>query len=161
LSWRIAFWINVPLAAIALWLTFAHVPENKDEGAKGAIDWWGAAIAVLGFGALTYGLTGLSDETLSRAMLAAAIIIGLLLIALFVYVETRVLNPIMPPELFKLKMFAGTNIVTIFLYGALAGMMFLLPFDLQARRGLTASEAGLTFLPIGIIIGGLSRLMGG
>src|SRR5262249_37663190 len=60
LSWRIAFWINVPLAAIALWLTFAYVPENKDAGATSAIDWWGALIAVLGFGALTYGLTGLS-----------------------------------------------------------------------------------------------------
>ena len=67
----------------------------------------------------------------------------------------------MPPELFKLPVFTGTNIVTLFLYGALAGMFFLLPFDLQARRGLTASEAGLTMLPIGIIIGVLSRLMGG
>ena len=118
------------------------MPENKDEGAKGAIDWWGAAIAVLAFGALTYGLTGLSDETLSRTVIAAAIIVGLAGIALFVLVETRVANPIMPPELFKLPVFTGTNIVTVFLYGALAGMLFLLPFDLQARRGSRRARPG-------------------
>jgi EmrB/QacA subfamily drug resistance transporter len=160
LSWRVVFWINVPIAAVALWLTFAHVPENKDEGARGPIDWAGAAIAVLAFGALTYGLTAISDEAIGRTLIVAAIVLGLAGIALFVYLETRVANPIMPPELFRLPVFTGANIVTVFLYGALAGMLFLLPFDLQARRGLTASEAGLTLLPIGIIIGVLSRQMG-
>jgi EmrB/QacA subfamily drug resistance transporter len=160
LSWRGVFWINVPIAAVALWLTYAHVPENKDDGAKGPIDWLGAAIAVVAFGALTYGLTALSDEAISRAMIIAAIAIGLGGIALFVYVESCAANPIMPPELFRLPVFTGTNIVTVFLYGALAGMLFLVPYDLQARRGLTASEAGLTLLPIGIIIGVLSRRMG-
>ena len=96
----------------------------------------------------------------AAAVIAAAIVLGLAGIVLFVYVEAQVANPIMPPELFKLPVFTGTNIVTLFLYGALAGMFFLLPFDLQARRGLTASEAGLTMLPAGIIIGFLSRLMG-
>jgi EmrB/QacA subfamily drug resistance transporter len=160
LSWRVVFWINVPLAAIAIWLTFVHVPENKDEGATGPIDWLGAAIAVLAFGALTYGLTAISDETVSRSIIVGTIVVGLAGIALFVYVEGRAANPIMPPELFRLPVFTGTNIVTLFLYGALAGMFFLLPFDLQARRGLSASAAGLTLVPIGIIIGVLSRQMG-
>ena len=160
LSWRVVFWINVPIAALALWLTFAHVPENKDDGAKGPIDWLGAAIAVLAFGALTYGLTAIADEAISLTVIVAAIVLGVAGIALFVLIESRVSNPIMPPELFRLPVFTGTNIVTLFLYGALAGMLFLLPFDLQARRGLTASEAGLTLLPIGIIIGVLSRQMG-
>ena len=160
LSWRVVFWINLPLAALAIWLTFAYVPENKDEGAAGPIDWLGAAIAVLAFGVLTYGLTAISDEAVSRAVIVGAILVGLAGIALFVYVEGRVTNPIMPPELFRLPVFTGTNLVTVFLYGALAGTFFLLPFDLQARRGLSASEAGLTLLPIGIIIGVLSRRMG-
>ena len=160
LSWRVVFWINVPIAALALWLTFLHVPENKDEGAKGPIDWVGAAIAMVAFGALTYGLTAISDEAISRTVIVAAIGLGLVGIALFVYVEGRAANPIMPPELFRLPVFTGTNIVTLFLYGALAGMLFLLPFDLQSRRGVTASEAGLTLLPIGIVIGVLSRQTG-
>jgi MFS family permease len=156
----VVFWINVPIAALALWLTFVHVPENKDESAKGPIDWFGAAIAVLALGGLTYGLIAISDEAISRAVIGASIGLGLVGIAVFVYVEGIVSNPIMPPELFRIPVFTGTNIVTLFLYGALAGMLFLLPFDLLSRRGLSASEAGLTLLPIGIIIGVLSRRMG-
>src|SRR4029079_1594210 len=97
----------------------------------------------------------------SRAVIAATVALGLAGIVVFVYVKAQVANPIMPPELFKLPVFTGTNIVTLFLYGALAGMLFLLPFDLQARRGLTASEAGLTLLPIGLITGVFWRLAGG
>ena len=87
----------------------------------------------------------------------AAIVLGLAGLGLFVFLETRAANPVMPPALFRSRVFTGTNIVTVFLYGALAGMLFLLPFDLQARRGLTASQTGLTVLPIGIIIGLFSR----
>jgi hypothetical protein len=67
----------------------------------------------------------------------------------------------MPLELFRSPVFTGTNIVTVFLYGALAAFLFLMPFDLQARRGLTASETGLAVLPIGIVIGVFSRMTGG
>ncbi len=161
LSWRVVFWINLPLAALALWLTAAFVPENRDDAASGPIDWTGAAVAVLAFGALTYGLTAISDAATSGIAIVAAILAGLAGIAVFVAVEGRAANPIMPLGLFRLPVFTATNIVTLFLYGALAGMLFLLPFDLQARRGLSVSAAGLTLLPIGIIIGGLSRLMGG
>ena len=47
------------------------------------------------------------------------------------------------------------------LYGALSGALFLLPFELLVRRGLSAADAGLTILPLGLIIGFLSRSMGG
>src|SRR5262249_48715863 len=134
LSWRVVFWINLPFAVLAIWLTLAFMPESRSESAKGAIDWPGAALAVLAFGALTYGLTAVSDETISRAVIVAAVVLGIAGIALFVFVEGRAANPIMPPQLFRLRVFVGTNIVTVFLYGALAGMLFLVPFDVQARR---------------------------
>ena len=160
LSWRVVFWINLPLSVVAIWLTWRHVPEGRDESAKGPIDWLGAAVAVVAFGALSYGLIGLSDETQRAAVSGAAIALGLVGVVGFVLLETRAANPIMPPGLFKSRVFSGTNIVTVFLYGALAGMLFLLPFDLQARRGLSASVTGLSVLPIGIIIGLFSRPMG-
>ena len=56
--------------------------------------------------------------------------------------------------------FLVANIVTLFLYGALAGVMFLLPFDLIARRGMAASAVGATLMPFGLIIGLLSRCVG-
>ena len=62
LSWRVAFLINLPLSAVALWLTFTHVPESRDEKASGPLDWLGSALAAFSLGALTYALTELSDE---------------------------------------------------------------------------------------------------
>lgn len=161
LSWRVAFWINIPLSVLAVWLTWQYVPESRDESAKGAIDWLGATIVVVSLGVLTYGLIAISGGDLGPAGIAIAITAGIVGLAIFVFVEMRAANPVMPPVLFRSTVFAGTNIVTVFLYGALAGFLFLLPFDLQARRGLTASETGLIMLPIGIIIGVLSRYTGG
>lgn len=161
LSWRVAFWINLPLAALALWLTLRHVPESRDEAASGPVDWPGAGLATLGFGALTYGLIGLEAAGAGRTVAIVAIVAGIVLLVLFVMAERRAANPVMPLPLFASRVFSGANIVTVLLYGALSGALFLLPFDLVVRRGLSAAEAGLTILPFGIVIGAMSRFMGG
>lgn len=161
LSWRVAFWINLPLAAVALWLTLGHVPESRDEAARGPVDWLGAGLATLGFGAVTYGLIGLEAAGSGRTVAIGAIVAGLVLLVLFVMAEKRAANPVMPLPLFASRVFSGANVVTVLLYGALSGALFLLPFDLVARRGLTAAEAGLTILPFGMVIGVMSRFMGG
>ena len=159
-SWRAAFWINLPLAAIALWLTWRFVPESRDEDAKGPIDWAGAAIAVVAFAALTYGLTAISEGQLSAVVIVAAIVAGLAGLVVYVLVERRATNPITPPALFRSRIFTSVNIVTVFLYGALSGVLFLLPFDLLNRRGLSAATTGLIMLPFGLIIGIFSRYTG-
>jgi len=160
LSWRAAFWINLPLAAIALALTVWFVPESRDEGEEGPLDWTGAALAVLAFAALTYGLTVISEGQVGAGIGAAAIVAGLIGLAVYVPVERRAANPITPPALFRSKIFTSVNIVTVFLYGALSGVLFLVPFDLMNRRGLSAATTGLIMLPFGLIIGALSRFTG-
>ena len=160
LSWRAAFWINLPLAVVALWLALRYMPESRDEGVKGGIDWQGALIAVLAFAALTYGLSAIAEGQVSAAVITAAIAAGLAGLAVYVAVERRAANPITPPALFRSKIFTSVNIVTVFLYGALSGVLFLLPFDLINRRGLSAATTGLIMLPFGLIIGVFSRFTG-
>ncbi len=160
-SWRIAFLINLPLSAIALILSFTHVPESRDAAARGRIDWLGSFLAVVSLGALTLGLTQLSDNTIAGSGIAVAFAVAFAVFAAFLFVEKRAANPILPATLFHSRAFVVANVLTLFLYGALAGVMLLLPFDLIARRGMTASAVGLTFLPFGLIIGLLSRLSGG
>ena len=63
--------------------------------------------------------------------------------------------------MFQSRPFLVANILTLFLYGALAGVLFLLPFDLIERRGMSASAVGAVLLPFGLIIGLLSRASGG
>jgi EmrB/QacA subfamily drug resistance transporter len=161
MSWRVAFLINLPLSAAALWLTFACVPESRDETATGALDWTGSALVAAALGALTYGLTALSGDHASNALVVGALAAGLVGLAAFWFIEQRAANPILPPVLIRSRAFLVANILTLFLYGALSGMMFLLPFDLIARRGLPASVVGAIFLPFGLIIGLLSRVSGG
>ncbi len=160
-SWRAAFLINLPLSAAALLLAFTHVPESRDRSATGRLDWPGSLLAVLSLGALTYGLTQLSGRTSGTGMAPAALIVAAVGFVAFWRVERRARNPILPAVLFRSRTFLAANVLTLFLYGALAGVLFLLPFDLIARRGMAASAVGLTLLPFSLIIGLLSRSAGG
>lgn len=160
LSWRVAFWINLPLAAATLWLCLRYVPESRDEAVESGLDWPGAALAALALGALTYGLTQLADPAGQRALGGGLLLAGAIGLVGFVLVERRARNPLVPPALFGAPTFTAANILTLFLYGALGGILFLLPFDLIGRRGLTAAEVGLTMLPLGLLIGSLSRPAG-
>ena len=75
-------------------------------------------------------------------------------------VERRAEAPLVPLGLFASRAFAGANLMTLFLYGALSGVLFLLPFELIGRRGLGPTEVGLVLLPMGLVIG-LLRAAGG
>lgn len=160
LDWRSVFWINLPLSAAAIWLALRYIPESRDETVSGPLDWLGGALAILAFGFLTVGLTRLAETsggTVSTVVLLSAGAVGVML---FVRCEARAANPLMPLSLFRNRVFTSANVMTLFLYGALSGVLFLLPFDLIERRGLSATQVGLTLLPIGIIIGTLSRVAG-
>lgn len=159
-SWRAAFWINLPLALAVLWLTRRYMPESRDDDARGRLDWGGVLIAGLACGLLTLGLTLLTEGRgdVGRAWLL--IVPGLAgLVAFFAY-EGRVRNALAPPALFRSRAFTGTNLMTLLLYGALAGVMFLIPIDLIERRGMSPSQVGLALLPFGLIIGLLSSRAG-
>ena len=160
LSWRAAFWINLPIAFAVIWLTLTHVPESRNETETGELDWLGGLLAVLALGMLTAGLSLASAG--SSLSLPALISFGIAALAfvLFGIRESRVSQPLLPPVLLQSREFAVANLLTLLLYGAFSAVLFLLPFDLIARRGFSASEAGLVFLPIGVVIGLASRSAG-
>lgn len=159
-DWRAIFWLNLPFAAIALWASVVHVPESRDEQSHGALDWRGATLAITGFGLLTVALTLGAEGNTSVILLIALSLVGLIALGEFVVVERRQEAPLVPLRLFNDPVFNGANLMTLFLYGALSGVLFLLPFDLIERRGLSATAVGLTLLPLGLIIGTLSRFAG-
>lgn len=151
LGWRAAFWLNLPLAAAVGLLARAHVPESRAPAA-GPLDLGGGALAVAASALATLGLTALGRPGggWTAATLVAA---GAVTAAGFVRVERTAPAPLMPLSLFASRAFAGANLLTLFLYGALAAILFLLPFELIGRRGLSASGTGLVLLPVGLLIG--------
>ncbi len=159
-SWRAVFFINIPIAFLIILISLWRVPESSDKESVG-LDWWGAILGALGLGALVYGLIessrlGFGDRSVIAALVAAAA-----LLALFLIVETRVSNPMLPLALFRSRIFTGANVLTFLLYGALGGTLFFLPLNLIQVQHYSATAAGAAFLPFVLIIFLLSRWAGG
>ncbi|MBV8826924.1 MAG: MFS transporter [Bradyrhizobiaceae bacterium] len=160
LSWRAIFFINVPLAAVTLAITFTHVPESRDNTAAG-LDWRGGLLATVGLAALAYGLTAASQQGWSDAAVLGSLVASVLVLAAFVWWEARAPDPILPLGLFRSPMFTGANLLTLLLYFALGGALFFLPFNLIHVQAYSATQAGAAFLPFTVIMGTLSRWSGG
>jgi EmrB/QacA subfamily drug resistance transporter len=160
-SWRAIFFLNLPLAAIVLALSFRFMGESRDQSRTDRIDWSGAALAVLGLGGVVFGLLEWPPRGADDALVLAALGIGLLALLLFVVVERRTSNPMLSLNLFQSRTFALANLLTLLLYAALAVIFFLVPMNLIQVQGYTATEAGAALLPFPLIMFGLSRWSGG
>lgn len=152
ISWRAIFWINVPLAAGAIALAAAAVPESRDRAA-GQLDWAGAGMVATGLLAFTLGLTVLPQRGASDLWALGALGGGAALILGFLAQEARSSHPMMPLGLFRSATFSGVNAVTLLLYFALGGALFFLPFALIRLHGYTAAEAGASLLPFSLVMG--------
>ena len=161
-SWRWIFFINLPLAAIVLAITWWRVPESRDENAGERVDILGVVTATLGLGGVVYGLVESSSRGFKDTYVVASLAVGVVLLVLFVVVEQR-RGPqaMMPLALFRSKTFAGANLLTLFLYGALSGLMFFLPFNLIQVQGYSTTAAGAALLPFVLTMFLLSRWAGG
>jgi len=149
--WQAVFLIAVPLLLAALVITWAFVPENRETGAWKP-DWPGAALALLGLLGITYGLiTGPADGW-SAANVAASLAGGVGSLVLFVPVELRRAQPLLPLGMLRSALVAGANVVTAFLYFAFYGVIFFLVLRLQQVEGFSATGAGLAMLPPMVLI---------
>ncbi len=159
--WRGVFLINLPLGLASLLLLSAKVPESRDEDISGGIDFLGVLLVTIGLAGLTYGFVSAPNIGFSALQVWGAIAIGAIAIVGFILAEARNPNPMMPLKLFKSPTFSGTNLLTLFLYGALSANSFFLSLNLAQVQGYSKTQAGLSFLPFTFLLAGLSRWAGG
>jgi EmrB/QacA subfamily drug resistance transporter len=159
-SWRAVFFINLPLALAVIVISLRHVVEISDRDAN-RVDWPGAILAALGLGSLVYGLLESSRLGFGDRSVVIMLAAGIFLLALFLLVEARLAQPMLPLGLFRSPTFAGANLLTFFLYAALGGTLFFLPLNLIQVQGYSATAAGAALLPFILIISFLSRWSGG
>jgi predicted MFS family arabinose efflux permease len=152
LSWRWVFFVNLPLGLIVLWLAWFRVPESGAgrEGQK--LDWPGTVLATVALGGIVFAFI--------EKVPIAGVIGGAALIA-FLYVEARSPTPMVPLALFRSRNFSGANLLTLFLYAALSGVLFFFPLNLIQVQGYSATEAGAALLPLILLMFLLSRWSGG
>jgi len=161
-SWRWLFFFNVPLGAAVAILATRRVEDTRDEQAVGAIDVAGALLAIAGLGAIVWALleapsAGGIGSPRTLALLAG----GIATMGLFIVAERRTRTPMVPLSLFASRTFAGTNLVTLFLYAALGACLFFVPFDLIQVQGYSPTRAGAALLPFIVLVSVLSRWAGG
>ena len=102
----------------------------------------GEAVGTVGLGGLVFGLIDAGALGLGHPRVLIALGIGAASLGGFVFAETRVASPMMPLSLFRSRTFVGANLLTFFLYAALGGTLFFLPFNLIQVQGYTATAAG-------------------
>lgn len=160
-SWRLVFLINLPLAAVTVWVVVNHVPESRDASAVagGKLDVAGAAAATVGLGGVVFALIEGSGGGWS-APVAIALVVGVAALVAFPFIERRHPQPLVPLELFRSRQFSGANATTFAVYGAFAGALFLFVVLLQQGLGYSALEAGASMLPVTLILVLLSSSTG-
>lgn len=151
-SWRWVFFINVPVGLAVLLLTVWKVPESSAADQRRRFDWGGGLLAVLGLGGVVFALI---NSRPAMGLEGAIFLIGLLCW------ETRSSSPMLPLSLFRSLNFSGANLLTLFLYSGLSGMLFFFPLDLIQVQGYTPTQAGAALLPFILLMFLLSRWSGG
>jgi hypothetical protein len=115
----------------------------------------------MSLGAIVYGLIESARLGWRNGVVILSLIVGVVAFAAFIMVETRVRSPMMPLWLFRSRDFTGANLLTLFLYAALAGTLFFFPMNLIQVQGYSATSAGAATLPFILLMFALSRWSGG
>jgi EmrB/QacA subfamily drug resistance transporter len=151
-SWRWVFFINLPLGLAVLLIALTKVPESNAGVLGERPDFVGGALAALGFGGVVFAL-------IQSAPAGGAV--GAIALAALFYRERRARSPMIPLHLFRSRNFTGANLLTLFLYAALGGVLFFFPLNLIQVQGYTPAQAGAALLPLILLVFLLSRWSGG
>ena len=158
-TWRLVFLINLPFAALVVWVAARHVPESVDPTASSRYDLPGTVLGALGLAGLTYASIAGGEQGADPLVVATGVA-GVLALAAFVWVERTSDHPLVPPALFASRQFTVANVVTFLVYGALAAVLFLLVLHLQVVVGYSPLAAGTSLLPMTLLMLVLSARSG-
>jgi EmrB/QacA subfamily drug resistance transporter len=159
-SWRWAFFINLPIAACVIVISFWRIPESRGAAA-GPIDWIGSLLATVGLGGLVYGFLESVNLGWTSSSVFGSLIVAFASLVAFVFFEARISSPIVPLALFNSRRFSGANLLTFLLYAAVGIFFFLFPLNLIQVQGYSPTAAGVAILPFILLMFLLSRWAGG
>jgi EmrB/QacA subfamily drug resistance transporter len=159
-GWRTIFLINLPIAAAAAVIALRYVPREVESN-RAPLDVIGAALASLSLACLTWGLIQWSSSRHAGLEVFFAVAIGLVAAVLFLGAERRLRDGAMLPlDLFRSSDFVGLSLLTFFLYGAMGGLLVLIPYVLIESSGYSATQAGAALLPLPLTIAASSSTTG-
>jgi EmrB/QacA subfamily drug resistance transporter len=152
LGWEWVLWVNVPVALIAAALAPRLIAESRSESATRHFDTAGAVTVTAGLSLLVYAIVDATDAGWGSLQTLGLIGISAALIAAFVAIELRSEAPLMPFRIFRLRTLTGANVVGLLVGGSLFSMFFFITLYMQQVLGYSAIHAGLSYLPLALMI---------
>ncbi len=152
-GWRWCFYINLPTSLIALAMIWYKMPNLGHTGG-GKIDWFGGLFVVISIGALMLALTMGNESGWLHPDVLTLFAMSIATGAVFIWIESKVPEPILPLALFKIRAFSTTTIASFVIAMAFMGTVIYMPLYLQLGLGFQATNSGLLLLPLmaGLII---------
>jgi len=148
ISWHWIFFVNLPVGAVALAVIWRLLPRISHPERVMSIDYLGAAIFAAGVVPILIGLTNKQTADWTDLSVGGLIVLGLALIAAFVWVESRASDPILHLELFRNRTFTASVLATgLISFGFFGGIVFI-PLWFQAVQGSSATASGYQILPM-------------
>ena len=146
LSWRWVLFVNVPIGVLLATLAPMYITESERQ--PGRFDLGGAATSTAGMTALVYGFIRAAQEGWSDPGTVGSFAAAVVLLALFLSIETRIRQPITPLHMFRERNRAGSYVIMLALAAAMFGQFFFLTLFVQDVLGYSPLRAGIAFLPI-------------
>jgi len=151
LSWRWIFYINVPVGIAATILIMSYLHEPQPEHAKKDIDYWGAAAFTIAMGSLLFALiSGGESYAWNSAPIISLLAVAFVFSGIFLAVESKAKNPMLPLSIFKIRVIAISNLVGFVASSVLIGVNVYLPIWIQILQGQSATSSGLVLMPMSL-----------
>ena len=150
-SWRYIFLLNVLPIAVTVYL-LAKLQDERDMSTRVKIDWYGAILGALSLGGIVYALIEQPHFGWTHPLIYGTMGVGIVSLALFIWREKVATQPMMPLGLFCSRNFTAGNIATLSIYAGLSLVAFLITIFVQQVGHYTATAAGLTMVPMSILM---------
>jgi EmrB/QacA subfamily drug resistance transporter len=151
LDWSWIFFVNVPVGILGIAASYVFIDESRDE-THVRLDLPGLATSGIGLFALTYGLIEANTYGWSSARIVGSFVLAGVSLLVFVQLERRQRDPMLPLELFRSGTYTGSNLVVLLVALAMFGVFFFVSLYLQNILGYSAVQTGAAFLPLTILI---------
>ena len=159
-SWRMAFFVNVPFLIVAYIANVRYVPESRDESSTGHFDWLGSLVVVLAVGGLAFGTIRGQQAGWGQPEVLISLAVGAVSAVALPFMMLHRRDPLVPPKLFRSRNFTVTNISTLVIYGALyVGLTFQGIFMI-GTLGYNEQAAGIAGIPSSLFLVFLSTRFG-
>ncbi|HZW00930.1 MAG TPA: MDR family MFS transporter [Candidatus Deferrimicrobium sp.] len=158
LSWHWIFLVNLPIGAVTLYIIYRYLPSVHGEQPTRDLDYLGGLVFAVGVVFLLLGLTNKQTADWTDVSVGGFLLIAAVLTPVFLFIESRVAEPIVPLELFRNRNYAVTILATFLAAIGFFGAVIFLPRWFQFVQGVSPTESGLQILPLlaGVIISSIA-----